>query len=177
MTGVGATRALVALGSNLGARLENLAGALGALGATPGVTVVVVSHAYESEPWGVTDQPAFANAVAALDVEFDAPTLLATCKRIEADLGRSLGRRFGPRVIDVDVLLFGGQTIDTPVLRVPHPRMLERDFVVTPLLEVAPFATLPSGERVPREGATEGRVTGMLGALPGFEPLTPQPGK
>lgn len=171
MSGPHATRAFVGLGSNLGDRLRNIAEALGELEATKGVRVAAVSRAYESEPWGVTEQPAFANAVAALDVELDAAGLLAACKRVEADLGRRPGVRFGPRVIDIDVLLFGADRIDTPSLTVPHPRLLERDFVVTPLLEVAPRVALPGGGAPRREDATEGRVTGVLGTVPGFAPL------
>jgi 2-amino-4-hydroxy-6-hydroxymethyldihydropteridine diphosphokinase len=172
MSGALATRAFIGLGSNLGDRLGNLADALTVLGGVTGVRIVAVSHAYESEPWGVAEQPAFANAVAALDVDIDAPGLLAACKRIEADLGREDGARFGPRIIDLDVLLFGGERIGTPSLTVPHPRLLERDFVVTPLLEVAPSVVLPGGEAPRRDRATEGRVTGLLGTVPGFAPLT-----
>jgi len=172
MSEVAVTRAYIGLGSNLGDRLHNLSDALTALDTLPGIRVAAVSHAYESEPWGIAEQPAFANAVAALDVEVDAGALLAACKRIEVDLGRAPGARFGPRVIDLDVLLFGDRRIDTPALQVPHPRLLERDFVVTPLLEVAPSVVLPGGEVPAREAATEGRVTGVLGTLPGFAPLT-----
>lgn len=171
------TSAFVGLGSNLGDRVGNLAAALTALGATPGVRIVSVSHAYESAPWGVTEQPTFANCVAALEVEIDAPSLLAACKRVETGMGRSPGRRFGPRIIDLDVLLFGCERIDTPDLTVPHPRLLERDFVVTPLLEVAPCVALPDGRAPRRDKATEGSVTGVLGVLPGFAPLTPSAGE
>jgi 2-amino-4-hydroxy-6-hydroxymethyldihydropteridine diphosphokinase len=159
----GVTRAFVGLGSNLGDRLAQLGAAVAALDATPGIRVVAVSRAYESEPWGVADQPAFANAVAALDVELAPRELLAVCKRIEAELGRVAGVRFGPRALDIDVLLFGEEAIDSPELTVPHPRLLERDFVVTPLLEIAPDVRLPDGTAPSREGATAGRVTSVLG--------------
>lgn len=160
------TRAYVALGSNLGDRLGNLAGALAALAEAPGVRVLAVSSAYESEPWGGVKQPRFANAVAALEAEGDALTLLRECKRIERSLGREPGARYGPRTIDIDVLLFGSETIDTPELVVPHLRMFERDFVITPLLEIAPGALRPDGRPIDRREAVEGRVTGVLGAIP-----------
>lgn len=166
------TRAFVGLGSNLGDRVGSLAKALGLLGRVPGVRIAAVSRAYESEPWGVVDQPAFANAVAVLDVSVEAEELLAACKRIERELGRQTGERFGPRPIDLDVLLFGDRVIDGPGLTIPHPRMLERDFVVTPLLEVAPGLRMPAGSAVERHDGLEGRVTGVIGVLPGFEELT-----
>jgi 2-amino-4-hydroxy-6-hydroxymethyldihydropteridine diphosphokinase len=159
-------RAYIGLGSNLGDRVGAIADALRALADTPGIVVSAVSHVYESEPWGVTHQPSFANAVAALDVAVDASALLAVCKRIERESGRTPGLRYGPRPIDLDVLLFGDWVIDTSDLVVPHPRLLERDFVVIPLLEIAPAVALPDGTRPDREHASEGRVTGVIGALP-----------
>lgn len=157
------TRAYVGLGSNLGDRLANLSAALGMLSSAAGARIVAASRAYESEPWGVTDQPPFANAVAVIDWEGDASSLLALCKDIESRVGRVAAERFGPRVIDLDVLLFGSQTISDEGLEVPHPRLLERDFVVTPLLEIAPDVRLPDGTAPSREGATAGRVTSVLG--------------
>jgi 2-amino-4-hydroxy-6-hydroxymethyldihydropteridine diphosphokinase len=156
------TRAYVGLGSNLGDRVAALTSALRALDAAPGVRVVRASHAYESEPWGVTSQPPFANAVAELDVAVGPRELLAICKSVEGELGRVPGTRFGPRAIDIDVLLFGGERVDTADLVVPHPRLLERDFVVTPLLEIAPTALLPDDSRITSARAVEGRVTGVL---------------
>lgn len=161
------TRAYIGLGSNLGDRLALLAAALDALDDAEGVSVAGVSSAYESEPWGGVEQPAYANAVAALDVTLDARALLALCKRIEDGLGRVEGVRYGPRAIDLDVLLFDHESIESAELTVPHPRMLERDFVVTPLLELAPGATLPDGSPVSREHAVEGRIVRSLGPLPG----------
>jgi 2-amino-4-hydroxy-6-hydroxymethyldihydropteridine diphosphokinase len=157
-----ATRAYIGMGSNLGDRVGNLSAALRELEATRGVTVAAVSFVYESEPWGVADQPAFANAVAAIDTTLDANALLAACKHIEARLGRVAGVRYGPRAIDLDILLFGDDAIRTADLTVPHPRMLERDFVVTPLLEIAPEATLPGGWPVTRDAAVQGRVNGVI---------------
>ena len=160
-----ATRAYVSLGSNLGDRMANLEAALRSLGALPAVRVVAVSSVYETEPWGGVEQPLYANAVVALDAGGDALSLLRGCKEIERSLGRERSERFGPRLLDLDVLLFGRETIDTPELTVPHPRMLERDFVVTPLLEIAPEVTLPDGAPVTAERALWGRVTSVLGRL------------
>lgn len=159
-------RAYVGMGSNVGDRVESLAAALDALDAAPGVRVVAISSVYESEPWGVADQSPFANAVAALDVDTGAHSLLAVFKRIEADAGRTGGVRNGPRPLDLDLLLYGSETIDCADLAVPHPRMLLRDFVVTPLLQIAPDAVLPDGTPVSRDAAKDGRVTGVLVADP-----------
>ena len=156
------TRVYIGLGANLGDRLASLARALDGLDATPGVRVAAVSSAYETEPWGITDQPPFANAVAALDVDLSAAGLLAVLKRLEQEAGRAAGPRNGPRPLDLDILLFGEQRIAEPGLTVPHPRMLERDFVVTPLLEIAPDAVLPDGRRIADADPHEGRVTGVL---------------
>jgi 2-amino-4-hydroxy-6-hydroxymethyldihydropteridine diphosphokinase len=154
------------MGSNLGDRVGNLVAALGELEAVPGIDVSAVSRVYESEPWGVTDQPAFANAVVAVDTTLGAEALLSACKGIEASLGRLTGVRYGPRAIDLDLLLFGDETVETAGLTVPHPRLLERDFVVTPLLEIESGVTLPGGVPVTRDDAIHGRVTGILAEWP-----------
>lgn len=145
--------------------MANLAIALRELEALPGVTIVATSRAYESEPWGGVEQPSYANAVVEVESALDPPSLLRECKAIERSMGREPGVRFGPRTIDLDILLFGDVNVDTPELEIPHPRMLERDFVVTPLLEIAPDITLPDGSAVERDLAVEGRVTGVLGRL------------
>jgi 2-amino-4-hydroxy-6-hydroxymethyldihydropteridine diphosphokinase len=161
--------AFVGLGSNTGDRLESLSAALRAITALDGVHVLDVSRAYESEPWGVPEQPLFANAVARLDVRRGADALLVALKGIEEQMGRLPTERFGPRIIDLDVLLYGDEEWAALDLVLPHPRLLERDFVVTPLLEIAPLAKLPDGTRVTPAGATAGRVVGDLGPVPGFE--------
>jgi 2-amino-4-hydroxy-6-hydroxymethyldihydropteridine diphosphokinase len=170
------TDAYIGLGSNLGDRLGNLSRALGAMSALEGVHVIAVSNAVESEPWGVSEQPAFANAVARIATTLRADQLLAALKDIEVGLGRRGGLRYGPRVIDLDILLFGDEEWDTPDLAIPHARLAERDFAVTPLLEVAPQATWPDGSPVTRDAAAEGRITGALGPVPGFAEITPPPG-
>lgn len=156
------TLAYLGLGSNLGDRVAELASALDALDKVPGVRVVASSSVYESEPWGVTDQPCFANAVARIETDLSAEALLAALQLIEALAGRVTGPRNGPRPLDIDLLLFGDETYDTTELTVPHARLLERDFVVTPLLEIAPGVTLPDGRLVTRDAATAGLVTGVL---------------
>jgi len=167
------TNAFIALGSNVGERLDNIAAALRMLDDTDGVAVVRVSHAYESEPWGVTDQPAFANAVALVMTTLSADVLLCVLEEVEDAMGRVRAERYGPRVIDLDLLLFGDEEWESERLTLPHPRLTERDFVVTPLLEVDPHVRLPDGRLVRAEDAREGRVTGVLGIVPGYEDETP----
>ncbi len=159
------TLAYVALGSNVGGRMANLAIALRELDALPGVKVLATSRVYESEPWGGVEQPSYANAVVALESDRGPLALLRACKEIERAIGREPGVRFGPRPIDLDLLLFDDLTVVTPELEIPHPRMLERDFVVTPLLEIAPDVTLPDGSPIEPDLAVEGRITGVLGRL------------
>jgi 2-amino-4-hydroxy-6-hydroxymethyldihydropteridine diphosphokinase len=159
------TLAYVALGSNVGGRMANLAIALRELDALPGVKVLATSRVYESEPWGGVEQPSYANAVVALESDRGPLALLRACKEIERAIGREPGVRFGPRPIDLDLLLFDDLTVATPELEIPHPRMLERDFVVTPLLEIAPDVTLPDGSPIEPDLAVEGRITGVLGRL------------
>ncbi|KAF0208785.1 MAG: 2-amino-4-hydroxy-6-hydroxymethyldihydropteridine diphosphokinase [Actinomycetota bacterium] len=162
------TLAYIGLGSNLGDRAANLAAALRAIGSLPDTEGLGVSRAYESEPWGGVEQPAYANAVAVVATDLRADQLLDALHDIEAALGRIRGGRFGPRTIDLDILLFGDEEWERADLTIPHPRMLERAFVVAPLLEVDPRATMPDGAPVTRERATLGRITGVLGAIPGF---------
>ena len=170
------TEALVGLGSNEGDRLDNLSRALEALRGYDDVYLYSVSNVVESEPWGISDQPLFANAVARIGTSLRADQFLDILKDVEGSLGRRPGPRNGPRVIDLDILLFGDEEWQAADLVIPHPRMAERDFVITPLLELVPDATWPDESPVTRERAREGRVTGSLGAVPGFEDLTPPVG-
>jgi 2-amino-4-hydroxy-6-hydroxymethyldihydropteridine diphosphokinase len=131
------TRAHVALGANLGDRAGAIERALGALQATPGVRIVVVSRFWETAPVG-PPQPAYLNAAAVLDTELDALALLARLHEIERAAGRTRSeQRNLPRTLDLDLLLFGGLVLDAPELVVPHPRMHERAFVLEPLAEIA----------------------------------------
>jgi 2-amino-4-hydroxy-6-hydroxymethyldihydropteridine diphosphokinase len=134
------------LGSNLGDRRGQLVRA-GELLALRGVRVEGRSSFYETEPVELEDQPWFLNRVLRGRTKLSADDLLATCKGIERELGRTDSVRFGPRSIDIDILLYGKSIIDRDGLSVPHPRMNERRFVLIPLLEIAP------GLRDPRRGA------------------------
>jgi 2-amino-4-hydroxy-6-hydroxymethyldihydropteridine diphosphokinase len=132
------TRAYLALGSNLGDRRSSLQSAVDALAAAVGVTVVAVSRVYETAPVGGPPQDAYYNAVVAVETRVTASELLALAHRIEDAAGRERAERWGPRTLDVDVLLYGDAVIDEPDLVVPHPRMWERGFVLAPLRDVAP---------------------------------------
>jgi 2-amino-4-hydroxy-6-hydroxymethyldihydropteridine diphosphokinase len=134
----GAERVFIGLGSNLGPREEHLRGALERIARLPGTRVVSVSSVIETAPWGVADQPAFLNAAAELRTELEPEALLDAVKGIEAELGRAPTYRWGPRLIDVDLLLYGDRVVRTERLTLPHPYLLERPFVREPLREIAP---------------------------------------
>ena len=137
------TTIYLALGSNLGDRAHHLRAALAAL--APGVTVEQVSALYETAPAYVTDQPPFYNAVLRGTTALQPLALLAELKRIEATVGRRPGLRYGPRVIDLDILLYGDVIVQTPELSIPHARLAERPFVLVPLAELAPNL-IPPGQ-------------------------------
>jgi 2-amino-4-hydroxy-6-hydroxymethyldihydropteridine diphosphokinase len=144
------TRAYVALGSNLGDREGTLRSALEALAAEPGIDVVAVSRFYDTEPVGYVDQPRFLNGAAALDTELPARELLEQLLAVELRFGR---RREdvpsqGPRTVDLDLLLYGDAEIDEPGLRVPHPRLHERRFVLEPLADLDPALQVPGNGQV-----------------------------
>lgn len=132
------TRAYIALGSNLGDRGAHLQFAVDALAAHEHVDVVAVSRVYETAPVGGPAQDAFLNAVAAIDTDLEPYPLLAFAQRIEHDAHRVRIERWGPRTLDVDVLLYDDVRLDDPDLTLPHPRMWERGFVLAPLRDVAP---------------------------------------
>jgi 2-amino-4-hydroxy-6-hydroxymethyldihydropteridine diphosphokinase len=132
------TRAYLGIGSNLGDRLAHLQAAVDGLAATDGVDVVAVSGVYATEPVGGPEQDEFLNAVVAIDTELDARALLDVAHRVEDAAGRVRAERWGPRTLDVDVLLVGDEHVHEPDLEVPHPRMWERGFVVVPLADVDP---------------------------------------
>ena len=141
------TVAYIGLGSNLGDREGNLRGALARLTELGGVRV---SSFRETDPVGVTDQPRFLNAAAELSTDLPARQLLDALLAIERDLGRDRSRedRWGPRTLDLDLLLYGDEVIDDPGLTVPHPRLAERQFVLEPLHELTPGLMLPDGTAV-----------------------------
>lgn len=130
--------AYIAFGSNLGDREKNIRGAYEALSLVPGVRCEALSDLYETEPWGVTEQPMFLNACARVSTDRPPEMLLGSLLGIEAAFGRVRGVKNGPRILDLDLLLYEGETRDTPALTLPHPRMLERAFVLEPLLDVSP---------------------------------------
>jgi 2-amino-4-hydroxy-6-hydroxymethyldihydropteridine diphosphokinase len=136
--------AYIGVGANLGDREATMRAALAALDATPGIRVVAVSSFRETEPVGYVDQPRFLNAAAAVETELDARGLLDALLAVERGLGRTReGPRFGPRTIDLDLLLFGDAEVDEPGLTVPHPRLHERAFVLEPLAELVPELVVP----------------------------------
>jgi 2-amino-4-hydroxy-6-hydroxymethyldihydropteridine diphosphokinase len=138
------TRAYVGLGSNVGDRERMLWSAIHMLAFNPEVDVAAVSSFRETAPVGYLDQPDFLNAAVAVDTELSARALLDLLLSIELELGRTReGPRFGPRTIDLDLLLYGDETIDEPGLTVPHPRLHERRFVLEPLAELDPGLTVP----------------------------------
>lgn len=142
-------QAALGLGSNIGDKQAYLADALERLAATPGITVLSRSSLYRTEPWGMTDQDWFLNACALVETELSATALLARCLEVEQELGRVRDIRWGPRKIDIDVLVYGDEQIDADGLTIPHPRMAERAFVLVPLAEIWPDA------RVNREATAQ----------------------
>jgi len=144
------TRAYVALGSNLGDREATLRAALEALAAEPGIDVVAVSRFYDTEPVGYVDQPRFLNGAAALETELPARELLERLLAVELRFGRSRDDvpSQGPRTLDLDLLLYGDAEIDEPGLRVPHPRLHERRFVLEPLTDLDPALEVPGNGQV-----------------------------
>jgi 2-amino-4-hydroxy-6-hydroxymethyldihydropteridine diphosphokinase len=141
-------RSFLALGSNLGDRLANLQRATDLLGAAPGIRVRGSSRVWETDPVGGPDQPDYLNAVVELDTDLSPHELLSAAAGVEHALGRVRDVRWGPRTIDVDILLMGALAVDDDNLVVPHPRMTERSFVILPLLELEPDPVLPDGRHI-----------------------------
>jgi 2-amino-4-hydroxy-6-hydroxymethyldihydropteridine diphosphokinase len=143
-------RAYVGLGSNLGDRDTTIRRAVDLLGGRPGIEVVAVSTLRETDPVGYEDQPRFLNGAVALEVDLTPRGLLGELLAVERELGRDRSQeaRWGPRTIDLDLLLYGDETVDEPGLTVPHPRLAERLFVLEPLYELEPGLTLPDGRAV-----------------------------
>lgn len=127
------------LGTNLGNRLGNLRQAARAIEEDIG-PILRASEVFETEPWGVTDQPHFLNACLCLDIdgESDPEALLASLKAIERRMGRKETIRWGARLIDIDILLIGNRIYESPALRIPHLHLSERSFVLTPLIQILP---------------------------------------
>ena len=133
------------MGSNLGDRWVNMRRAVQLLGNTEEVEVRRVAPLYRTAPLGIKDQPEFFNSVVEIKTTLEPRELLARLLAVEAALGRIRGERWGPRVVDLDLLLYEDVELSTPALTVPHPRLKERAFVVVPLARLAPGMLLPGG--------------------------------
>ncbi|RJT26645.1 2-amino-4-hydroxy-6-hydroxymethyldihydropteridine diphosphokinase [Buttiauxella izardii] len=143
------TLAFIALGSNMASPLEQVTHALDAIATIPQSRVVAISSYYRTPPLGPQDQPDYLNAAVALETELSAEALLAHTQRIELEHGRvRKAERWGPRTLDLDIMLFGNLTLDTPTLTIPHYDMKNRAFMLVPLLEIAPECAFPDGLRV-----------------------------
>jgi 2-amino-4-hydroxy-6-hydroxymethyldihydropteridine diphosphokinase len=136
-------RAYVGLGANLGDREGTIGRAVSLLGEEDAVEVVAVSTLRETEPWGPVAQPRFLNGAVALETELGTRALLDLLLEIEQRLGRVRSERWGPRTIDLDLLLYGDAVVDEPGLTLPHPRLHERRFALEPLAELAPDTVVP----------------------------------
>ena len=130
--------ATLGLGGNLGDPVAAFAAALTRLRGHDAITLTGISSVWRTAPWGKLDQPEFRNMAVLLETSLPAEDLLDLCLAIERESGRERGERWGPRTLDIDILTYGGQTIDRPGLQVPHPRIAERAFVLAPLAEIAP---------------------------------------
>ncbi len=142
------SRAYIGVGANLGDREATIAEALARLGRSPGIEVVAVSTLRETEPWGPVPQPAFLNGAVALETTLSPRDLLDALLAVERSLGRVRGERWGPRVIDLDLLLHGQTVLAEPGLELPHPRLHERAFALEPLVELDPTLVVPGSGTV-----------------------------
>ena len=149
------TLAYVGIGANLGPREETLRRAVELLGRADGVEVVGVSELRETDPVGVVDQPPFLNGAVSIDTTLSPRALLDLLLEIERSLGRVRGERWGPRVVDLDLLVYGNELVDEPGLHVPHPHVHERRFALEPLAEINPELEIP----------VRGTVSALLAAL------------
>jgi len=161
--------AYLGLGSNLGDRLANLERAVRLLARHPGIRLVRSSRVYETEPVGGPAQPDYLNAVLEAETELSPQELLRACLGVEETMGRVRTGRWGPRVIDVDLLTYDDLEIDEPDLTVPHPRMHERGFVLIPLAELDADPPLPGGRRLSTVRLAPGAVTGVRPTAPPLE--------
>lgn len=147
MSGRTDVRAFLGLGGNLGDPITSMGAALRAIDDDPETRIVAVSSVYRTPPWGKTDQPDFLNCAAEVATQRSPRDLLDLCLAAEQSLKRVRLERWGPRIVDLDVLVYGDVAVHEPGLAIPHPRMLERAFVMVPLAEIAPGLEL-SGKTV-----------------------------
>lgn len=136
-------RACVGLGGNVGDAAATIRAAFDALGALPGTRLLAISSLYRTPAWGLEDQPDFVNAAALLETTLAPRVLLDGLLAVERAFGRERRERWGPRTLDLDLLLFGDAVLDEPGLHVPHPHLHERAFVLRPLADIAPQAVVP----------------------------------
>jgi len=152
----------LALGSNLEDRMQNLKEALNSL--SPQMVVKAKSHIYETLPWGYEDQPKFLNQVLKVETYVEPQPLLKHLKRLEIALGRKASFRNGPRLIDIDILLYDDLVLDIPGLCIPHPHMHERGFVLLPLMDIAPDLVHPVTKKSVREMVAHSNLAGITQA-------------
>ncbi len=161
-------RVYLSLGSNVGDRARNLRDAIEALAATDGIRVARVSAGYETEPVGDTDQPGFINLAAEIETACEPLELLNVVKTVETRLGRRASRRWGPREIDIDLVLWGSRVIETERLTLPHREFRNRAFVLVPLAEIAPEAVDPVTGLTVKALASRPEAQGSVAKLPDF---------
>jgi 2-amino-4-hydroxy-6-hydroxymethyldihydropteridine diphosphokinase len=148
--------AYIGVGSNMGDPVAEVRIAIQSLGRLDRTRLIAASRLYRTRPFGPVAQGDFINAVAGVLTQLDPHELLAALRALEATRGRKRAERWGPRILDLDLLVYGGQRVDTPELTVPHPGIAERGFVLAPLADVAPDLDVPGA----------GRVAALLRALP-----------
>lgn len=153
-------------GTNVGDRKKNLVKALTLLNDRPDLTILRTSKIYETEPWGLQNQSKFLNMVAEISTSISPTELLERVKNLEIYIGRQPGPRFGPRLIDIDILLIEDQVVDEPDLKIPHERLHERAFVLVPLAELSPESIHPI------LGSTFASLAEKVSGLDGINPLS-----
>ena len=136
------------LGSNLAFPERKLRAAIQAIQKLPSSFLIQCSPFYQSIPWGIRSQPDYYNCVVGIKTRLPPEKLLKACQAIEKKMGRVRKKHWGPRTIDIDILLYGNKTLSTPSLKIPHPYMLDRDFVLMPLLMISPQLKLPNGRLI-----------------------------